>query len=121
MDKVRSEDYQLKPFFENVMGLQIRKAAYNKGTLTYHMYSGQHNKSITFERRPDTSMSCTICGVTRNIPKDSDIAVALGHTPGAAEVCRIIQEVILKMLDEQLDETTRQVRRDFDRLSRRGH
>ena len=32
----------------------------------------------------------------------------------------IKQEVILKMFDDQRDETSRQVGRDFDRFSRRG-
>lgn len=121
MDKVKQEDYNLKPFFEGTLGLQIQKAAYNRGTLTYYMYSLQHRKNITFERRPDTSMGCTICGVTRNIPARDAIKVALGHEPSQLEICRIIQEVILKMLDDQLDETKRQVGRDFDRFSRRGH
>jgi hypothetical protein len=46
---------------------------------------------------------------------------ALGHTPTDMEVCRLVQDVILKMLDEQEDETKRQVGRDFERYSRRGH
>lgn len=121
MGKVTEKDIQLKTFFEKSMGFVIRKAAFVRGTLTYYMYSKEHGKNIFFEQKPDTSMSCTIEGVTRNIPTRDAIEVALGHKPTDVEMCRIVQEVILKMIDDQLDETKRQVGRDFDRFSRRGH
>lgn len=120
MGKITKHDFQLKSFFENTMGFLMERASYNKGTLTYVMYSKQHRKYITFEQKPDTSMSCTINHVTRNIPAESEITTALGHEPTSMEMCRIVQEVLLKMLDEQQDETRRQVGRDFDRFSRRG-
>lgn len=121
MSKVDKADTQLKTFFEKSMGFVIRKAAYNRGTLTYYMYDRQQGKAILFEQRPDTSMSCTMEGVTRNIPARDALETALGHKPTQLEICRIVQEVILKMIDDQLDETKRQVGRDFDRFSRRGH
>lgn len=121
MGNITERDTQLKTFFEKSMGFVITKASFNRGTLTYYMYSEQHRKSILFEQKPDTSMSCTIQGVTRNIPARDQIQTALGHKPTDLEICRIVQEVILKMLDDQLDETSRQVGRDFDRFSRRGH
>lgn len=91
------------------------------GTLTFWMYSRKDDKRILFEQKPDTSMSITIEGVTRNIPARDQLEAALGHTPTQLEICRIVQEVILKMIDDQQDETRRQVGRDFDRFSRRGH
>ena len=121
MSKIEQADLQLKNFFEKSLGLKINKAAFNRGTLTYYMYSKEHDKEVLFEQRPDTSMSCTIAGITRNIPARDQLQVALGHQPTQMEICRIIQEVILKMFDDQLDETRRQVGRDFDRFSRRGH
>ena len=121
MPKITDKDTQLKTFFEKSMGFIIQKAEYSRGTLTYHMYSRADEKRIMFEQKPDTSMSCTICVVTRNIPARDVLETALKHKPTQLEVCRIIQEVILKMLDDQLDETKRQVGRDFDRFSRRGH
>ena len=121
MSKVDKADVQLKNFFEKSMGFVIRKVAYNRGTLTYYMYDRQQGKAILFEQRPDTSLSCTMEGVTRNIPARDALEKALGHRPTDVEICRIVQEVILKMLDDQLDETKRQVGRDFDRFSRRGH
>lgn len=121
MRKVNEKDTQLKTFFEKSMGFVIRKAAFVRGTLTYYMYSKEHGKNIFFEQKPDTSMSCTIEGVTRNIPTMDAVEAVLGHKPTNVEICRIVQEVILKMLDDQLDETKRQVGRDFDRFSRRGH
>lgn len=121
MGKIKSEDFQIKAFFEDTMGLIIRRAMYTKGTLTYYMHSKQYGKDIFFEQRPDTSMSCTIEGITRNIPTRIAMGKALGHTPTDMEVCRLVQDVILKMLDEQEDETKRQVGRDFERYSRRGH
>lgn len=121
MGNVTEKDTQLKNFFERSMGFVIRKAAYTRGTLTYYMYSKEHGKDIFFEQKPDTSMSCTIEGVTRRIPPRDALESALGHKPTNVEICRIVQEVILKMIDDQLDETKRQVGRDFDRFSRRGH
>lgn len=121
MGKVDKTDVQLKNFFEKTMRLIIRRAGYSRGTLTYWMYSQEWEKDILFEQKPDTSMSCTIEGVTRCIPSKDKIAAALGHDPSDLEICRIVQEVILKMIDEQRDETRRQVGRDFDRFSRRGH
>lgn len=121
MGNVTKKDTQLKTFFEKSMGFVIRKAAFDRSTLTYYMYSRAHNKDIFFEQKPDTSMSCTIGGVTRNIPARDALETALGHKPSGVEVCRIVQEVILKMIDDQIDETKRQVGRDFDRFSRRGH
>lgn len=121
MGNVTEKDTQLKTFFEKSMGFVIRKAAFARGTLTYYMYSREDDKNIFFEQKPDTSMSCTIEGVTRNIPARDALEAALGHKPSGVEVCRIVQEVILKMIDDQLDETKRQVGRDFDRFSRRGH
>lgn len=121
MGEIKSKDVQLKNLFEDTLGFIIRKAAYNRGTLTYYMYDRQQGKAILFEQRPDTSMSCTMEGVTRNIPARDALEKALGHKPTDVEICRIVQEVILKMLDDQLDETKRQVGRDFDRFSRRGH
>ena len=121
MPKITDKDTQLKTFFEKSMGFVIRKVAYNRGTLTYYMYDRQQGKAILFEQRPDTSLSCTMEGVTRNIPARDALEKALGHRPTDVEICRIVQEVILKMLDDQLDETKRQVGRDFDRFSRRGH
>ena len=121
MEKVTEKDTQLKNFFEKSMGFVIQKAAFVRGTLRYYMYSREHDKNIFFEQNPDTSMSCTIEGVTRSIPTRDVIEVVLGHKPTDIEMCRIVQEVILKMIDDQLDETKRQVGRDFDRFSRRGH
>lgn len=121
MGNVTDKDTQLKTFFEKSMGFVIRKAAYTRSTLTYYMYSKRDDKNIFFEQKPDTSMSCTIEGVTRNIPARDVLESALGHKPTNIEICRIVQEVILKMIDDQLDETKRQVGRDFDRFSRRGH
>lgn len=121
MSKVDTADMQLKNFLEKSMGFVIQRAGFSKGTLTYYMYSKKHDKNIFFEQKPDTSMSCTIDGVTRNIPARDALEAALGHKPTNIEVCRIVQEVILKMIDDQLDETKRQVSRDFDRFSRRGH
>lgn len=121
MGNVTDKDTQLKTFIENSMGLVITKAAFARGTLTYYMYSKRDDKNIFFEQKPDTSMSCTIEGVTRNIPTRDALEAALGHKPTSVEVCRIVQEVILKMIDDQRDETKRQVGRDFDRFSKRGH
>ena len=121
MSKIQSEDFQIKTFFEDTMGLVIRKASYARGTLMYYMYSKQHGKDIYFEQRSDTSMTCTIGGVERHIPARMAIQKALGHAPTDMEVCRIVQEVILKMLDEQEDETKRDVTKSFERYSRRGH
>lgn len=121
MSKVDKTDVQLKNFFEKSMGFVIQRAGYSKGTLTFWMYSQKDDKRILFEQKPDTSMSCTIEGVTRNIPARDKLVTALGHKPTNVEICRIVQEVILKMIDDQLDETKRQVGRDFDRFSRRGH
>lgn len=121
MGEIQKSDTQLKTFFEQSMGFVIQRAGFSKGTLTYYMYSRKHDKNIFFEQKPDTSMSCTIEGVTRNIPARDVLEAALGHKPTNVEVCRIVQEVILKMFDDQLDETKRQVGRDFDRFSRRGH
>lgn len=121
MPKIVDKDTQLKTFFERSMGFVIQKAVFNRGTLTYYMYSKEDGKNIFFEQKPDTSMSCTIEGVTRNIPARDKLETALGHKPTNVEICRIVQEVILKMIDDQLDETKRQVGRDFDRFSRRGH
>lgn len=117
---IEKKDYNLKSFFEDTLNFKIKNASFNRGTLTYFMYSAQHRKEVIFEQKPDTSMSCTIGGVTRNIPAESQVEAALGHRPTSMEMCRIIQEVILKMFDEQQDETRRQVSRDFDRFSRRG-
>lgn len=121
MAKIQKEDIQLKTFFERSMGFVIQKAGFTRGTLVYHMYSQEYGKRILFEQKPDTSMSCTIEGVTRIIPARDKIQAALHHEPTQLEICRIVQEVILKMIDEQEDETRRQVGRDFDRFSRRGH
>lgn len=121
MGQVTKDDLQLKSFFEKSMGFIIRKATFTRGTLTYYMYDRKECKDVYFERKPDTSMSCTIEGVTRIIPTTMQIKAALGHEPTPMEICRIVQEVILKMFDDQLDETRRQVGRDFDRFSRRGH
>ena len=121
MGNVTEKDTQLKTFFEKSMGFVIRKATFVRGTLTYYMYSRQHDKSVFFEQKPDTSMSCTIEGVTRNIPTRDALEAVLGHGLTDLEMCRIVQEVILRMIDDQLDETKRQVGRDFDRFSRRGH
>lgn len=121
MGKITNNDYQLKSFFENTLRFKIERASYNRGTLTYFMYSSQHKKYVTFEQKPDTSMSCTINRVTRNIPGESALEQALGHQPSPMEICRIVQEVILKMLDDQKDAIKREVGRDFDRFSRRGH
>lgn len=121
MGEIKSKDVQLKNLFEDTLGFTIKKAAYTRGTLTYYMYSPQHKQDVLFEQKPDTSMSCTIGGVTRNIPARDKIQIVLGHQPTQLEICRIVQEVILKMFDDQLDETKRQVGRDFDRFSRRGH
>ena len=120
MGEINKQDLQLKQFFEDTLGLTINRAGFNRGTLTYYMYSRQHKQQVLFEQKPDTSMSCTIAGVTRNIPGREALATALGHTPTALEICRIVQEVILKMFDDQRDETSRQVGRDFDTFSRRG-
>lgn len=121
MGNVTEKDTQLKTFFEKSMCFVIRRAAFVRGTLTYYMYSREHGKDILFEQKPDTSMSCTIDGVTRNIPTRDALEAALGHKPTKFEVCRIVQEVILRMIDDQQDETKRQVGRNFDRFSRRGH
>lgn len=121
MSEIQKSDMQLKTFFEKSMGFIIQRAGFSKGTLTYYMYSKKDGKRILFEQRPDTSMSCTMEGVTRNIPARDALETALGHKPTQLEICRIVQEVILKMIDDQLDETKRQVGRDFDRFSRRGH
>lgn len=120
MGQVQKSDTQLKNFFEQSLGMLIRKAVFNRGTLTFYMYAKQQQQDVLFEQRPDTSMSVTIGGVTRNIPPRDKIQAALGHQPTDLEICRIVQEVILKMFDDQLDETKRQVGRDFDRFSRRG-
>ena len=120
MSEIRKEDTQLKNFLEKSLGMLIRKAVFTRGTLTYYMYSKEHSQDVLFEQKPDTSMSITIAGVTRNIPARDKIQAALGHQPTDLEICRIVQEVILKMFDDQQDETRRQVGRDFDRFSRRG-
>lgn len=121
MSKIQNKDFQMKTFFEDTMGLTIKKAGFSKGTLTYYMHSDQYHADVVFEQRPDTSMTCTIGGIERHIPTRMAIQKALGHTPTDMEVCRIVQEVLLKMLDEQQDETTRDVNRSFERYSRRGH
>lgn len=121
MGEVKKTDTQLKTFFEKTLGFVIQRAGFTKGTLTFWMYSRKDDKRILFEQKPDTSMSITIEGVTRNIPARDKLEAALGHTPTQLEICRIVQEVILKMIDDQQDETRRQVGRDFDRFSRRGH
>lgn len=121
MRTVTEKDTQLKTFLEKSMGFVIRKAAFARGTLTYYMYSKTYDKDILFEQKPDTSMSITIEGVTRNIPSHDRLEIALQHEPTSVEICRIVQEVILKMIDNQQDETKRQISRDFDRFSRRGH
>lgn len=121
MGEVKKTDTQLKTFFEKTLGFVIQRAGFSRGTLTFWMYSRKDDKRILFEQKPDTSMSITIEGITRNIPTRDQLESALGHTPTQLEICRIVQEVILKMIDDQLDETKRQVGRDFDRFSRRGH
>lgn len=121
MGEVKKTDTQLKTFFEKTLGFVIQRAGFSRGTLTFWMYSRKDDKRILFEQKPDTSMSITIEGVTRNIPTRDQLEIALHHKPTDLEICRIIQEVILKMIDDQLDETKRQVSRDFDRFSRRGH
>ena len=120
MSEIRKEDTQLKNFLEQSLGMLIRKAVFTRGTLTYYMYSKPQGQDILFEQKPDTSMSVTIGGVTRNIPARDKIQAALGHQPSELEICRIVQEVILKMFDDQQDEVRRQVGRDFNRFSRRG-
>lgn len=121
MGEIKKADTQLKNFFEQSLGMVIKKAAFNRGTLSFYMYAKEQEQDVLFEQKPDTSMSITIAGVTRNIPARDKIQAALGHQPTELEICRIVQEVILKMFDDQLDETRRQVGRDFDRFSRRGH
>lgn len=118
---ITDNDYRLKSLFEDTLGFTITKASFNKGTLVYYMYSVADKKDITFECKPNTAMSCTIDGVCRHIPTRVELEAALGHKPSSMEICRIVQEVILKMLDDGIDETKRQVGRDFDRFSRRGH
>ena len=78
---IAKKDYNLKSFFEDTLNFKIRNASFNRGTLTYFMYSTQHRKDVIFEQKPDTSMSCTIGGVTRNIPAKSQVEAALGHRP----------------------------------------
>lgn len=121
MGEIQKTDTQLKTFFEETLGLVIQKAGFSKGTLTFWMYRKQDGRHILFEQKPDTSMSITIEKVTRNIPAHDQLETALNHKPTDLEICRIVQEVILKMIDDQQDETRRQVGRDFDRFSRRGH
>lgn len=121
MGEVKKTDLQLKTFFEKTLGFVIQRASFTKGTLTFWMYSKKYDKRILFEQKPDTSMSITIDSVTRNIPACDKLEKALGHVPTQLEICRIVQEVILRMIDDQEDETRKQVTRDFDRFSRRGH
>lgn len=121
MGEVQKTDMQLKTFFEKTLGLVIQKADFSKGTLTLWMYRQKDNRRILFEQRPDTSMRITIGGVTRTIPAREQLEIALNHKPTDLEICRIVQEVILKMIDDLQDETTRQISRDFDRFGRRLH
>lgn len=118
-NKITKDDLNLKSFFEQAMGYTITRASFAHGTLVYYMTTG--SKDIRFEQKADTSMSITICGVTRTIPAEPMLEKALGHKPSRLEICRIVQEVLLKMIHDQLDETRKQVTGDFERFSRRGH
>lgn len=119
MAMVKKDDTQLKKFLERTMGLQILRAGFVRGTLTYTM-RGRDGETVVLEQKPDTSISITIQDVTRNIPSKMELESRLGHEPTELETCRIIQQVILKMIDDLEDETRRDVRNSFDRFSRRG-
>ena len=119
MAKVEKDDTQLKKFLERTMGLQILRAGFDRGTLTYLMRD-HDGDSVVLEQRPDTSIRITIQDVTRTIPSRLELEKRLGHEPTELEICRIIQQVILKMVDDQQDETHRDVRGSFERFSRRG-
>ena len=119
MAMVKKDDTQLKKFLERTMGLQILRAGFDRGTLTY-MMRGRDGETVVLEQKPDTSISITIQDVTRNIPSKMELERRLGHEPTELETCRIIQQVILKMIDELEDETRRDVRGAFERYSRRG-
>ena len=119
MAMVKKDDTQLKKFLERTMGLQILRAGFDRGTLTY-MMRGRDGETVVLEQKPDTSISITIQDVTRNIPSKMELERQLGHEPTELETCRIIQQVIIKMIDEQEDETRRDVRHSFDRFSRMG-
>lgn len=121
MANVAEKDCLLRPFFEDTLGFKIQNASFSRGTLVYRMYSAEFSKVIVFEQKPDTSMSCTISGITRNIPTREVLRQALQHEPSNLEICRIVQQVILKMLDAQQDETRRSIGSDFEKFSRRHH
>ena len=96
MGKVTDKDIQLKTFFEKSMGFVIRKAAFTRGTLMYYMYSKEHDKNIFFEQKPDTSMSCTIEGVTRNIPT-KDVVF---HAQWQADIYKVVFDYGKKVIYE---------------------
>lgn len=118
---ITDKDFNYRPFFEQTMGMQILGASFQHNSLTYKMYSPQFKKTVVVETKPDTSISITVGKYTRILPKEVDLEKALGQTPTQMVRCRLIQEIILKMVEDQKDAVKRDVTKSFDRLSRRGH
>ncbi len=120
MSGVNAKDLQLRRFFEETMGMKILHASYARGTLTFTL---QNNEGMLFryEQNPDTSISIKYGDVTRRIPGKAEIENVLGHEPTDLEVCRLVQNVILRMIEDEEDETKKDVAASFDRYSRRGH
>lgn len=119
MPQVQKDDTQLKKFLERTLGLQILRAGFARGTLTYTM-QGRDGETVVLEQKPDTSISIRVGDVTRNIPTKVEVARALGHEPSELEVCWLIQQVYDKIKDDQEDEDRRNIRGAFQRYSRRG-
>jgi hypothetical protein len=119
MASVQKDDTQLKKFLERTLGLQILRAGFVRGTLTYTM-RGQDGETVVLEQRPDTSTSIRVGDVTRTIPTKVEVERMLGHEPSELEMCRLIQQVYDKILEQQEDEDRRNIRGDFQRFSRRG-
>lgn len=121
MSGVNAKDLQLRRFFEETMGMDILHASFARGTLTFTMRNHETGLLFRYEQNPDTSISIKFGDVTRRIPGKAEIENVLGHEPTDLEVCRLVQNVILRMIEDEVDETKKDVAASFDRYSRRGH
>lgn len=109
-----SNPFNIKTYLEENMGFKTVACSRNRQSVVYRM-KHQEGFEMTYELLGNGGMQFTIDDETRTLPSSEELARVLPHEPDEVVVCRLVSQIVSKMLDNRRDQQHLAIRDKFNR------
>lgn len=116
---VKKLDMNVKKYLEGQMGFTTAGCTTSGHSVTYLMHHQATGLDMVYEMCGDGRLKFTIAGECRTLPKPEDLQAQLPEKVTDQTICRLVSQIVDRLLDNAQDETKVGIRKKFERHSKK--